>query len=483
MQPQRAASLIGLGFGDCGKGLFTDYLARRWRKHGTVAVVRWNGGAQAGHNVVLPDGRHHTFSQFSAGTFVPGVISVLASPVVVHPTALLVEHAALQKVGVSDALARLVIDARCRITTPFHQAAGRLRELQRGDSAHGTCGAGVGETVRHALSHADEALLYDDLTNDQRTLSKLEAIRQRLASEFMELDDSTSAATPRWRSTVSQELGILRDPTIARRWFERAQALVQRVAPASRSLLGAALQASSSVIFEGAQGVLLDEWHGFHPHTSWSTIHPSAVEAMAADAGLALPIRHYGVLRSYLTRHGAGPLPTEDATLNALDEAHNHGDGWQGPMRRGHPDAVLLRYARDVIGQLDGLCVSHLDVFDRPCQLRWCEAYDHDTDERLTRLTRLPRLPSSTAPDLNRQAELTHLLNHATPRYARRHISGCAELLERLTEQLHAPVIAGSAGNTHLHVIPFLNHYEIRRTDDDSARSTARKGQRHIVMI
>ena len=100
----RLVALIGLGFGDCGKGLFTDFLTRHWNAH---TVVRFNGGAQAGHNVVLPDRRHHTFSQFSAGTLVPGVCTVLAYPVVVHPGALLIEHAALQRLGCLNSIAAL----------------------------------------------------------------------------------------------------------------------------------------------------------------------------------------------------------------------------------------------------------------------------------------------------------------------------------------------------------------------------------------
>jgi adenylosuccinate synthase len=104
----RIVSVIGLAFGDCGKGLFTDYLCRAKSAH---TVVRFNGGAQAGHNVVLPDGRHHTFSQFGAGTFNPGVATVLSAPIVVHPTALLVEEIYLQRAGVSDTLDRLFIEA------------------------------------------------------------------------------------------------------------------------------------------------------------------------------------------------------------------------------------------------------------------------------------------------------------------------------------------------------------------------------------
>ena len=148
----RAFIVTGLGFGDCGKGTVTDALTRRFDAR---LVVRFNGGAQAGHNVVLPDGRHHTFAQFGAGTFVEGVRTHLASHVVVHPTALAVEADYLARGGVPDALSRLTADPRCLVTTPFHQAAGRLRERLSG---HGTCGVGVGETMRDALAHADDAI-------------------------------------------------------------------------------------------------------------------------------------------------------------------------------------------------------------------------------------------------------------------------------------------------------------------------------------
>ena len=446
MQPQRAASLIGLGFGDCGKGLFTDYLARAWNAHGSVAVVRWNGGAQAGHNVVLPDGRHHTFSQFSAGTFVPGVVSILASPVVVHPTALLVEERALHHAGVHDAFARLAIDARCRVTTPFHQAAGRLRELLRGAAAHGTCGVGVGETVRHTLEHANESLLYGDLTNPKRSLEKLDAIRLRLLREFEHVAAQLVQSPDTTGSALQAEWDVLCHANIAQAWFARAQVLAEKVPPASRAALGGLLQANSSVIFEGAQGVLLDEWHGFHPHTSWSTIHPSAVQAVANDLGLGAPVRHYGVLRSYLTRHGAGPLPTEDAALDTLAEPHNHADGWQGRLRRGHPDAVLLRYVREVVGQLDGLCVSHLDVFDHTHGLRWCEAYDTGDAAPLT------HLPVSADHDLRKQAALTRSLLRAAPHYEANRLASAANLLEHMARVLQAPIAAQSKGNHHQHV-------------------------------
>ncbi|MEO8155426.1 MAG: adenylosuccinate synthetase [Rhizobacter sp.] len=433
MNVPRYASLIGLGFGDCGKGLFTDALCRRWQAH---MVVRFNGGAQAGHNVVLPDGRHHTFSQFGAGSFVPGVATLLASPVVVHPTALLVEETCLQRVGVSDALSRLVIDALCRITTPYHQAAGRLREWQRGSEAHGSCGVGVGETVRHALQHPDQALHYGDLLRPALALQKLAAMRQVLAAEF-DLADST-----RGRSWAS-EARVLADDGIAQRWLALTQALTQRVPPSEPSAIAERLRHPGAVLFEGAQGMLLDEWHGFHPHTSWSSVGPAAAEAVLAEAGVREPVQHFGILRAYLTRHGAGPLPTHDAALDALGEPHNSAEGWQGAFRRGHPDGVLLRYASEVAGPLQGLFVSHLDSLNRVAALQWCGSYRLATGAAVT------RLPPGEAGDLGHQSSLTQMLQQAQPVFQPRPLQSVDELLQHIEAAAGCAVRATSRGPSH----------------------------------
>ena len=280
----RYLSLLGLGFGDCGKGLYTDHFCAALRAH---TVVRFNGGAQAGHNVVLADGRHHTFSQFGAGSFEPGVATLLASAVVVHPTALLVEAAVLRDKGVPDALARLRIDARCRVTTPFHQAAGRLREWARGDAAHGSCGVGVGETVRQALAAPDLALRYGDLLRPALAFEKLEALRLALLREFESRPD------PDWQ----REQALLADASLSQRWLAAIEPCLRAAPPTSVEAIAEQLARPGAVVFEGAQGVLLDEWRGFHPHTSWSTVSTAAVEAVLRDAGLGTPpVRHLGCL-------------------------------------------------------------------------------------------------------------------------------------------------------------------------------------------
>ncbi len=116
---------------------------------------------------------------------------------------------------------------------------------------------------------------------------------------------------------------------------------------------------SERVVFEGAQGVLLDETWGFHPHTTWSDCTFAGALALSGDR----PVHRLGVTRTYAHRHGPGPFPTE-GTL-ALGEPHNRDDGWQGRFRVGALDGVLLRYAVAVCGGVDGLVVTHLDRLER----------------------------------------------------------------------------------------------------------------------
>ncbi len=445
MSETRYASVLGLGFGDCGKGHFVDALTRRWQAH---TVARFSGGAQAGHNVVVcadgeEVGRHHTFSQFGAGTLVSGTRTVLLDPMVLHPTALLVEAESLGRIGVHDALSRLMIDARCRITTPFHQAAGRVREILRGEAAHGTCGVGVGETVLHSLSHPDQLIRYAELSvakaaQVRAQLDKLHAIRETLFAELSSLCPLNGG------EALALEMQTLKDESLAGRWFNMARARARQCVPASIETIGAQLKQPGCVLFEGAQGVLLDEWRGFHPHTTWSSITAAAVEAAVAGLGLAAPIEHYGVLRSYLTRHGSGPFPTHDESLNGfLPEPHNHSEGWQGCFRRGHPDAVLLKYALEVTGRLHGLLLSHMDVFQRGVSLKWCEGYSTDFSPFFKELS------IGTCGDLSHQMMLTKLLEGAQPQYAMDPIASDRDYLNRIASVTDLPVVLRSYGNTH----------------------------------
>ena len=171
---RRAFVVIDLAFGDSGKGTIVDYLVRR---HSADLVVRFNGGPQAGHNVVLPDGRHHTFSQFGSGSFVPSIKTLLSRFVLIEPCAMLKEAAHLAQLGLGDVLARTFIDERCRVITPLHHLANRLREHARGSLAHGTCGVGFGECVQEDLSDPAASLRANDLRQPAK-------VRQHLRRAF-----------------------------------------------------------------------------------------------------------------------------------------------------------------------------------------------------------------------------------------------------------------------------------------------------------
>lgn len=441
MAADRLVSILGLAFGDCGKGLYTDHLCRVWNAH---TIVRFNGGAQAGHNVVLPDGRHHTFSQFGSGTFQPGARTFLAHPVIVHPTALLVEAEYLRRSGVPDALARLSIDPRCRLTTPLHQAAGKVRELLRGQNFHGTCGVGIGETVHQSILSPEDTMHFQDLNHPTLAKEKLEALRSRLLAE---LDGDPGPPD------LETERLVLRDPSINELWLQQTCALLSQVPEVSENALSERLHGPGTVIFEGAQGFLLDEWHGFHPHTTWSSPRPASVDALVQEAGLQTKVHHFGVLRSYLTRHGRGPLPTEDPALDCLGETHNSNKGWQGQFRRGHPDAVLLRYAMTVAGPLDGLLVTHLDVFDKDRALNWCEGYRAPLQPGDETLCIRPSgnheivadLKWNAAHDLTHQAKLTDFINTVKPMFEGP-VGSATELLERVESTTKCHVFLGSNG-------------------------------------
>ncbi len=363
-----AVVVVDLGFGDAGKGAVTDFLVRRLEAR---AVVRFNGGAQAGHNVVTPDGRHHTFAQFGAGSFVPGVRTYLSRYMIVHPTALLYEARRLDAVGVPDALARLSVSEDALVITPFQQAAGRLRELGRGEGRHGSCGVGVGEAMRDSLSFGDEVIRMRHLRDRSGLKRALERIQAR---KYAEMEDISRAREG--DPAVRAEWGILSDPKVVDAWIEAIMPLSCSDAIVGENAFARLLEEQGALIFEGAQGVLLDEWRGFHPYTTWSTCTFDNALSLLSERAYGGKITKLGVLRSYATRHGAGPFPTESQELgSALREQHNGLDAWQGAFRRGWPDELLLRYAIDACGGVDGLALTHVDALSVRSPWRLCRGY------------------------------------------------------------------------------------------------------------
>lgn len=338
--------VVGLGFGDEGKGAVVDALCH---ESPVVSVVRFNGGAQAAHNVVVGD-RHHTFSQFGSGTL-SGVPTHLSRHVLVEPIALARESEELAALGVADPLRLLSIDADALLTTPIHVAANRAREDARGRARHGSCGKGIGETVWYSLLAARGANPGDTVENQQvlgvpgaplvvGDCARPSVLREKLDALARFYEPLIGAGT-----AVGDLVALYRD-------FAGA------VRVTSGDEVGE-LADRGSLVFEGAQGVLLDQWRGFHPHTTWSTVTPD--NALALLGGREATV--IGVTRTYQTRHGAGPFPTEDqGVLARFPERHNGAGEYQGAWRAGHLDAVLLRHAVAACGGVDALAVTHLDA-------------------------------------------------------------------------------------------------------------------------
>jgi len=222
------------------------------------------------------------------------------------------------------------------------------------------------------------------------------------------------------------------------------QAFAQRVRIVDEESSGylAALLDSGPCVFEGAQGVLLDEWYGFHPHTTWSTTTFANADELLEESGLDRDAAvRLGLVRTYTTRHGAGPLVTEDPALATdLPEPHNATGTWQGGFRLGHFDAVAHRYALDVCGGADALVVSHADATAAGRRLCWA----YQTSNDVPPMTKLPR---SLVPDLDYQRLLTKTVSKFAPLY-REGPEDPRDWPDVIGEALGTPVAVVSAGPT-----------------------------------
>ena len=405
--------VVDLGYGDAGKGTVVDWLCAQSvpGTPGTPAtlgtqsrqvrtVVRFNGGAQAAHHVLAPNGANacgvdrgtpHAFAQFGSGTFTPGTRTFLSRFMLVDPLALVAEAEHLKDLGVPDPFGLVAIDRDALLTTPYHRAANRAREEERGDARHGSCGIGIGETAGYALAHPEDAPRVGDIASPGILLRKLSKLRDRVAIGHAPVPPPDDVAAV-------------------------YHAVAERVTLTGNGYLRRLLR-QGPVVFEGAQGVLLDEWRGFHPYTTWSTTTFENAETLLRESGNEAAVTRLGVTRTYQTRHGPGPFPTEDPTLT-IPEAHNANGRWQGPFRTGHLDAVALGYAAEVTGGVDAVALTHLDTAARHPQLSICRAYELGG-------TVVGRIVPGPPRDLAYQESLTAALLKARPIYDQpEHVTG-----------------------------------------------------------
>lgn len=449
---QQAYIVTDISFGDAGKGTTVDYLVRQ---ASSAVVVRHNGGSQAAHNVITPNGdRHHTFAQFGSGSFVPGVQTYLSRYMLLNPLNMFTEAAHLQALGVHDIWDRLSVDRDALVVTPWQRSANRLRELARDRNRHGSTGQGIGETMADSLERPDLVIRVRDLCSPQLP-AKLDELRQaKLQQLFQELD-------PPHSGQAQEEWALFHDSGLIPVLREAYKDWSDRVRVVDADYLSRLSAQHELLVFEGAQGVLLDEWYGFHPYTTWSTTtHANALQLLA-DVGYAGPLTRLGVLRAYTTRHGAGPFVTEDPALaHAIPDYHNGVGEWQGTFRIGHLDLPAHRYALAACKETDALVVTGLDRMAERKEWQYCAGYrlmgDAPDAEQFFSFNSdglIADIKLGIQGDLDRQARLTELLFSCQPVCQPLNtLSGIAdkqaELLRVIEGELALPVTLASFGPT-----------------------------------
>lgn len=339
----------GLVYGDEGKGATVDFLCQT-RQAGLV--VRYNGGPQAAHNVVTPDGLHHTFSQFGSGTF-RGAKTHLSQHMLINPISMMAEEKHLREVGVNDAFELLTVDPRCVVITPFHRAINRLEKIASG--SHNSCGSGLGHARADHLEYGSGVLFASDLKNEDTTKQKLRFL-QKINREKSRAIDSRSLYSD--NAALLETLTLI-DPAAVDWCWEHYRSWPAKVPGAG--YLKYLLKWEENVVFEGAQGVLLDEKCGDPGYNTWTNTTFDNAFNLLIESGYDGDTVKIGVIRSYCTRHGEGPFPTEDQSLS-YPEPHNDGYGYQGKFRLGHLDANAINKAINICDGVDGLAVNHLDI-------------------------------------------------------------------------------------------------------------------------
>jgi adenylosuccinate synthase len=351
-QSNRTVVVVGAQWGDEGKGKLVDVLAERadW-------VVRYQGGANAGHTVDL--GKHSfVLHQIPSGILHEGVRCAIGNGVVLDPDTLFTEIDGLVADGI-DVEGRLYVSDRAHLVLPYHK-------LIDGESSHsqslGTTGRGIGPAYEDKIARRGVRVL--DLRDRDRLLDLVKQGVERANAQLMAFGSSKRADAD---ETVDR-LG-----TLAERWLPLAEDV--------GLMIYRAMKSGASILLEGAQGSLLDVDHGTYPFVT-----SSSTTSGGAATGVGIPPTSIdavlGVVKAYTTRVGTGPLPTEmdDAMAEHVRALGNEFGATTGRARRcGWFDAIVVRYATRVNGLTD-VAVTKLDVLDTLDRLAICTGYEYDGD-------------------------------------------------------------------------------------------------------
>jgi adenylosuccinate synthase len=339
-------AVLGAQWGDEGKGKIVDLLTPQFD-----VVARYQGGHNAGHTVYV-NGTKFVLRLIPSGILHPGILCVIGNGVVVDPTALFAEVDELGRNGI-DVGDRLIVSDKAHLILPYHRDLDLLAEARRGERKIGTTSRGIGPAYEDKI--ARRGIRVGDLA-DARNLEQL--VRDNVAARNRLVSDSTMD----WKGVLAQLIAQ----------GERLRPWVRDIS----LLLNDAMAAGKSVMFEGAQGTLLDIDHGTYPYVTSSNASAGGI-----CTGLGIGPRTIGhvlgVAKAYTTRVGEGPLPTElsgEMGNRLRDSGNEYGAVTGRPRRCGWYDAVAVRYSVRING-LDGLALTKLDVLDGLERIDICTSY------------------------------------------------------------------------------------------------------------
>jgi adenylosuccinate synthase len=348
-----AIVLIGAQWGDEGKGKATDLLGERvqW-------VVRYQGGNNAGHTVVLPDGQDFALHLIPSGILTPGVTNVIGNGVVVDPGVLLEEVASLEERGVDTG--RLLVSADAHLVMPYHVAIDKVTERYLGKAKIGTTGRGIGPCYQDKVARV--GVRVQDLLDEKILRQKVEAALEVKNQILVKVYNRRALDPDHVVDTV----------------LEQGSRFASRIAD-TRLLLNQALERGETVLLEGSQGTLLDVDHGTYPFVT-SSNPTSGGASVGSGIGPTRISTVIGIVKAYTTRVGSGPFPTElhDAMGEHLRKTGGEFGVTTGRSRRtGWFDAVIARYAARVNGITD-FFLTKLDVLSGLERVPVCVGYDVD---------------------------------------------------------------------------------------------------------
>jgi adenylosuccinate synthase len=347
----RNVVVIGTQWGDEGKGKIVDWLTDR-----AQGVVRFQGGHNAGHTLVI-GGKKTVLHLIPSGILRGSVDCFIGNGVVVSPQALVHEMDELEAAGVRGVVARLSISEACPLILPYHSALDLAREAAKGENKIGTTGRGIGPAYEDKA--ARRAIRLQDLFDAKRFADKL---RELLEFHNFVLQNFYKQPKVDYQKTLDETLAL-------------APRLAPLIADVPRALYHAN-RAGKNLLFEGAQGSLLDIDHGTYPFVTSSNC---VAGAAAAGAGIGPMHLHYvlGITKAYSTRVGGGPFPTElsdDMGERLRQRGQEFGATTGRPRRTGWFDAAALKRSIQLNG-VSGLCITKLDVLDGVEVVKVCVGY------------------------------------------------------------------------------------------------------------